>query len=724
MADSYRIKIHDKTGSDNNKSSLLEETSEVKSFERQVDTSGQTTSSKKYNNSNSNSLISESSNNLSKNTSYNNQNTHVSNNSDIFSEDNVNNYNLLKVDNTQELIYSGASGVFYRNINNLIAKALEASNSNIDKYYDIKDVSQSEKDNAVQFLYKEIKDIANSKGDYSNGRLINGSKNSYNKVDENLTISESNKATSKLSGGGISSAYSSLNDFDPNTSLLDVADLTVYKALNDSYKNINNVETKSNSSSNNSYRNNSDVVKSDSLSNFLLSEYLDINSMSEWNTMTYPDAMSNMYDVYFRVRNDSDGLDEQLEGNIPILKALFDGELLSARISSIQIPSYQRSTGTIDFASNKIEKPLDKIDTPGKSSFTIRGDSRLCYVTAFNELAGTDIGSFFGKGEVVTAPLMNSLVANINHNYQEELDKIFEKWKETEKKYKEEYKKRLEYDSMNQVGFLLVNGYDINIPKLKEEYVKINGNANGLFTWIMSSKIEEINEKIEKAEKELNDTVESLKKNQLSLFSYLIEKRKIKDTYKEIIDSLENDLKKLNETQQIYSGYRKNIESQYKSKKSEFEAEVKEAGENRKKDIQSLCFVPTGFNYLIESLNKNVSVVASKISDSDEGQLTTFLQNHPRLDIIVKRSNPSKTFTTIASYKKDERFVFEDVKIIGTSNAIEFKKNDSGVVNFTYEFIYKRFYKEDIYDNTDKWIKSYLEYLIDNYIIENLKENR
>lgn len=721
MADSYRIKIHDKTGSDSNKTYLLEETSEVKSFERQVDTSGQTLSSKKYNNSNSKSLISESSNDPSKSVSYSNQNINVSNNSDIFSEDNVNNYNLLKVDNTQELIDSGASGVFYKNINNLIAKALESSNSNIDKYSDIKNISQNDKDNAVQFLYKEIKDIANSKGDYSNGRLISSSKNSYSKVDQNPTISESNKATSKLSGGGISSAYSSLNDFNPDTSILDVADLTVDKALNDSYKNMNNVETKSNS--NDSYVNNSDVVESDNLYNFLLSDYLDIDNMTEWNVMTYPDAMSNMYDVYFRIRNDSDGLDEQLEGNIPILKALFDGELLSARISSIQIPSYQRSTGTIDFASNKIEKPLDKIDTPGKSSFTIRGDSRLCYVTAFNELAGTDIGNFFGKGEVVDSSIMNSLVSSINYNYQEELDKIFEKWKETEKKYKEEYEEMLEYDSKNQVEQLKKSGYDIDIKELQEEYVKINGNTNGLYTWIMSSKMEEINKKIEKAEKESNDAVESLKKKQLSLFSELKEKRKIKNSYKEIVDSLESELKKLNEFSKTYSGWRNSIKSYYSNIKSELMSEVKEASDNRKKDIQSLCFVPTGFNYLIESLNKNVSVVASKISNSDEGQLTAFLQNHPRLDIIVKRSNPSKIFNTVASYKKDERFVFEDVKIIGTSNAIEFKKNDAGIVNLTYEFIYKRFYKEDIYDNTDKWVKSYLEYLIDNYVIEKLRNN-
>ena len=93
-----------------------------------------------------------------------------------------------------------------------------------------------------------------------------------------------------------------------------------------------------------------------------------------------------------------------------------------------------------------------------------------------------------------------------------------------------------------------------------------------------------------------------------------------------------------------------------------------------------------------------------------------FIKEAPRLDIIVKRTWPSNRFRTRLSEKKDERFVFEDVKILGTSDAIKFSRESAEPQEFTYDFIYKRFYKEDMYDTTGAWVESQTKQFV-NYIV-------
>jgi len=57
--------------------------------------------------------------------------------------------------------------------------------------------------------------------------------------------------------------------------------------------------------------------------------------------------------------------------------------------------------------------------------------------------------------------------------------------------------------------------------------------------------------------------------------------------------------------------------------------------------------------------------------------------------------------------------LFEDVKILGTSDAIKFERENAGPVNFTYDFIYKRFYKLDTYDDAGTWVTSQMGMFID-----------
>ena len=88
------------------------------------------------------------------------------------------------------------------------------------------------------------------------------------------------------------------------------------------------------------------------------------------------------------------------------------------------------------------------------------------------------------------------------------------------------------------------------------------------------------------------------------------------------------------------------------------------------------------------------------------------LSKHSRVDIIVRRVPQGERFNSLTTPKKDERFIFEDVKLLGTSNGIQFKRESADTQDFTYNFIYKRFYKLDYYaDDPADWVNSQLDEL-------------
>jgi hypothetical protein len=112
--------------------------------------------------------------------------------------------------------------------------------------------------------------------------------------------------------------------------------------------------------------------------------------------------------------------------------------------------------------------------------------------------------------------------------------------------------------------------------------------------------------------------------------------------------------------------------------------------------------------YVTGAIARNMSIrgTAAPFSSFED------LSNHSRVDIIVRRVPQGERFNSIATPKKDERFIFEDVKLLGTSNAIQFKRESADTQDFTYNFIYKRFYKLDYYaDNPADWVSSQLDSL-------------
>jgi hypothetical protein len=127
--------------------------------------------------------------------------------------------------------------------------------------------------------------------------------------------------------------------------------------------------------------------------------------------------------------------------------------------------------------------------------------------------------------------------------------------------------------------------------------------------------------------------------------------------------------------------------------------------------VNNLHFEKEGLNYITESLSKNISIISKPASAND---LFNVLNTAKRLDIIVKRTTPSSKFRTKITDKTDERFIFEDVKILGTSDPIKFERENAEPINFNYEFIYKRFYKLDTYDDTKSWVKSQVNAFINN----------
>lgn len=438
--------------------------------------------------------------------------------------------------------------------------------------------------------------------------------------------------------------------------------------------------------------------------------------MSEWETMTYPDAMSNMYDVYFLLRSDS-GDEQAFSSGIPIMKALFDGNILSARISSIEIPAYQRQTATIDFASNKIERPVDNIDTPGQSSFSIRGDSRLYYVTAFNELSGTGIGNFFGK-DVISNIKAAAIIAQNN----QEVMTAQEEWSKKKEEINQEIDKvvKKEHEEMiSKVEQDLETSDDLSTSKKQ-----------------LKSQLEELQETCEKNSDmdyyteatalidSWSQTPESYKENTIKTLANedSSTRRELRKKYKTLKKEYEKEQKWWQTLKKTAEANIKKITEGLKEKLDEksYKETIKESNKKRKKAIDGLEFKSTSFEYLVNAMSRNISIVASEIDDaSDEEALNTFLKSRKHLDIIVKRTTPGNRFRTILSEKCDERFIFEDVKILGTSNAVQFKRESADVQEFTYNFIYKRFYKQDTYGTTGSWVGSQTK-MFTNYVLNRL----
>ena len=720
MADSYRIKISDQQSSSRPISPDDKQLKQQNPLgDRSVDTSGKSLQENKFSfkDKGSTSIALTSGPQSLLGDTYKNSSNLVTNNEDIFSEKAPQVYSLDNIANSIEGIEK--SGIPYGQLVSLTAEHMLAmANGDASSYGTLQPISENTKQGAAQFVYGIIKKVAeNNSSSKANANGFGDSKNEKSTYEQHI----SQVTKSPLVGGGISSAYSSLNEFNPDSSILDVADATIdkFEQIQTDYEKQANKKSLTTSP-------HSTIYSSAPKANFSFKKSL----MSEWETMTYPDAMSNMYDVYFRVRNDV-GKDERFLSKGPaIIKALFNGPLLSARVNSIEIPAYQRQTTTVNFMSSSVDRPVNGYDTPARSSFTLRGDTRLYYISSFNSVAGTSLDDMFEVGSTATENAIYPIVSNINDSYFKQI----EDWKQDFNNIKNLMQTEIAEAREEEYRNALVN-YQSSIVE-KDDFTKWynkkaedwskehNSDMSGFNESIYINLKDELDKTISDLHKKRNEEASQAAKETSSILAAIREKRKVKSKYEKEINSLQAKRQQLGAT---LTGKISNVQNKilqaFSSKLKSLEEEKEALKDKRAAKLSSLQAQTDSksINYVTEILSKNSLIVAQPLvpfdkEDFDNVALMKFIKEAPRLDIIVKRTWPSNRFRTRLSEKKDERFVFEDVKILGTSDAIKFSRESADPQEFTYDFIYKRFYKEDMYDTTGAWVESQTKQFV-NYIV-------
>lgn len=718
MADSYRLSIFDQSGPDDIPDSASDKLASKgvngnHQFPDSKSGYGQTTSK----DDGSSTIGLNSNTGASPAGAYGGEGNLVVNNSDIFTERNANGYKGDDIDN--EVNITGPAGDPYGKIVNVIADGFETGmfSEDASNYGKVGNVGQNNSEGAAQFLYGVLKGVVedlsanrnNSSSGGGNGNGNDGDSNSYAENTKGAVTGGSSDGTFGT-GIGINPAIPILNPnpVDPSnpTPVMETPVSELNPASPTDYSSTKDVFTTSIS----------DTV--DYGVDPVIDTKFGEQPMTEMEVITYPDAMSNMYDVYFRIRDD-DTHDSRLLGKgQAFIKALFSSTLLSARISSIDIPAFQRKSGTINYASGVVERPLDSIDTPGRSSFSIRGDTKLAYISAFNELAGTDMSNLFGKGSAITKGLENSAAAKIQDDFETKLDEIIKEYKKIDDEYQTEWKTALEKDCQSIIEDFIdgkkakfsdedSDKYEKYVEEQKEKYLKEHTDLSGFYTNLRSQMQFDTEKYIEDTKSKKNKESSGKEKAE-GFFANLKEKREEKKKIQKEIDEYKEDLEKL----YIYDHWnkRKECAQYYLSQLEALDKEKEELETKRKKDLKNLHFDKEGFNYITEALSKNISVISTPAKKDD---LFNVLKTTKRLDIIVKRTNPSFKFRTKLTDKIDERFIFEDVKILGTSDSIKFERENAGPVDFTYDFIYKRFYKLDTYDEAGTWVTSQMSMFID-----------
>jgi hypothetical protein len=437
----------------------------------------------------------------------------------------------------------------------------------------------------------------------------------------------------------------------------------------------------------------------------------DLDHTGKWDLRAMPDAMSNMYDVYFRiVDNDTDVDGKHLTPGLPGVDSLFSSRLLSARISSIEIPAYERQTTEVSAWGGKIERPTDAINTPGQSSFSIRGDTRLLYIDFMNIMSGTPMADYLNVGSAVF-DLKDKLSCSRTANYIKEAGEDAKKAKEDMEKAIAAIKKK-EDEDLQAARDQIINEYSSNLKDetqrnefMRQAYERSVKSGVPMYAAELemieeagNAQVAELKKKLREVKAKENDggadnywAAQKEKKNQMAEIKSEIKKlekeqearaKKISDVTKEASKSLRNAKIKKNAT--VISAYLRNRPVAVEQNWTEASA------------------------YVTGAIARNMSIrgTAAPFSSFED------LSKHSRVDIIVRRVPQGERFNSLATPKKDERFIFEDVKLLGTSNGIQFKRESADTQDFTYNFIYKRFYKLDYYaDDPADWVNSQLDSL-------------
>lgn len=707
MADNFRIKIEDLEGTGNLRGNKEKEEQSAALPNKEPASGSQSFNGGKLQSNssgNTSTALESSASSLNRDVSKETYDTDI--HTDIYSEDPANAYNLSESDaEYAEMV--AALGDAYGKIFNIDTEDVNTA-AGVDGLGIYKRTLDPNKMNALakQLIYGTLKEVLSdmnandSTGPGSNdGGSGNGTGDGYSGVNEDGSNS-SNSATKPFD---INIPISNLgNGTDPYVEVLPAID----NAIDQLYSNEADYNAKNElANAFDVFMPNSSYSKIDPLED----DFQD--RTGKWDLRAMPDAMSNMYDVYFRiVDNDTDVDGIHLTPGLAGVDNLFSSRLLSARISSIEIPAYERQTTEVSAWGGKLERPTDVINTPGQSSFSIRGDTRLLYIDFMNILSGTPMADYLNVGSSIF-DLSNKLSCSRTANYIKAASDDAKRAKKQMEDAIADIKKK-EDEDLQKVRNLIISTYknrlaDENQRDLFMKAAQIRSDTSGIPLY--AAELEQIDEANNMQIKLLKETLNKVKsqENNGSADSYWAAQKEKKKLMTAIKDEIKNIQKDQEAKNKLISDVTKEAAKNIKNAKANRAASVMSAFlRNRPVAIEQNWTEASA--YVTGAIARNMSIrgTAAPFSSFED------LSNHSRVDIIVRRVPQGERFNSIATPKKDERFIFEDVKLLGTSNAIQFKRENADTQDFTYNFIYKRFYKLDYYaDNPADWVSSQLDSL-------------
>ena len=708
MADNFRIKIEDLEGTGNLRGNKEKEEQSAALPNKEPASGSQSFNGGKLQSNssgNTSTALESSASSLNRDVSKETYDTDI--HTDIYSEDPANAYNLSESDaEYAEMV--AALGDAYGKIFNIETEDVNTA-AGVDGLGIYKRTLDPNKMNALakQLIYGTLKEVLSdmnandsSTGPGSNdGGSGNGTGDGYSGVNEDGSNS-SNSATKPFD---INIPISNLgNGTDPYVEVLPAID----NAIDQLYSNEADYNAKNElANAFDVFMPNSSYGKIDPLED----DFQD--KTGKWDLRAMPDAMSNMYDVYFRiVDNDTDVDGIHLTPGLAGVDNLFSSRLLSARISSIEIPAYERQTTEVSAWGGKLERPTDVINTPGQSSFSIRGDTRLLYIDFMNILSGTPMADYLNVGSSIF-DLSNKLSCSRTANYIKAASDDAKRAKKQMEDAIADIKKK-EDEDLQKVRNLIISTYknrlaDENQRDLFMKAAQIRSDTSGIPLY--AAELEQIDEANNMQIKLLKETLNKVKsqENNGSADSYWAAQKEKKKLMTAIKDEIKNIQKDQEAKNKLISDVTKEAAKNIKNAKANRAASVMSAFlRNRPVAIEQNWTEASA--YVTGAIARNMSIrgTAAPFSSFED------LSNHSRVDIIVRRVPQGERFNSIATPKKDERFIFEDVKLLGTSNAIQFKRENADTQDFTYNFIYKRFYKLDYYaDNPVDWVSSQLDSL-------------
>ena len=709
MADNFRIKIEDLEGTSNLRGNKENEEQSAALPNKEPASGSQSFNGGKLQSNssgNTSTALESSASSLNRDVSKETYDTDI--HTDIYSEDPANAYDLSESDaEYAEMV--AALGDAYGKIFNIETEDVNTA-AGVDGLGIYKRTLDPNKMNALakQLIYGTLKEVlsdmnANGNGSTGPGSNDGGSGNGTGDGYSGVNEDGSNSSNSATKPFDINIPISNLgNGTDPYVEVLPAID----NAIDQLYSNEADYNAKNElANAFDVFMPNSSYSKIDTLED----DFQD--RTGKWDLRAMPDAMSNMYDVYFRiVDNDTDVDGIHLTPGLAGVDNLFSSRLLSARISSIEIPAYERQTTEVSAWGGKLERPTDVINTPGQSSFSIRGDTRLLYIDFMNILSGTPMADYLNVGSSIF-DLSNKLSCSRTANYIKAASDDAKRAKKQMEDAIADIKKK-EDEDLEKVRNLIISTYknrlkDENQRDLFMKAAQIRSNTSGIPLY--AAELEMIDETNNTQIKFLKETLNKVKsqENNGSADSYWAAQKEKKKLMTAIRDEIKNIQKDQEAKNKLISDVTKEAAKNIKNAKANRAASVMSAFlRNRPVAVEQNWTEASA--YVTGAIARNMSIrgTAAPFSSFED------LSNHSRVDIIVRRVPQGERFNSIATPKKDERFIFEDVKLLGTSNAIQFKRENADTQDFTYNFIYKRFYKLDYYaDNPADWVSSQLDSL-------------